>query len=98
MGQPVFDLAEWEARLSISPMGRLESCLCTDSPISAVLIEHFRAQVKVPTRLGPSQPVDRFVFAKGESPVSSFTKVNGVPHRPAGQPWPHDGDGYPLVF
>jgi hypothetical protein len=57
--------------------------LC-DSPISVVAVEHYRAKAAASGDLGPSVPVDKFVFGKGEPPQRHLTKVNGLPYRPAG--------------
>lgn len=43
-------------------------------------------------------PTDLFVWAKGEAPDRSLTKIGGLPYRPADVPWPTGDTGEPLRF
>jgi hypothetical protein len=103
-----YDLNLWLSRLdeaiqdrsaSGSPIRSLRSLLFTDSPLGEASIEHYRKLVSgSDIDLGPSVPADRFVFGWGESSARYLTKVNGLPYRPAGLPWPYDRNGNAMVF
>jgi hypothetical protein len=41
---------------------------------------------------------DVVIWAKGESPNRSFTKIGGLPYRPSGSPWPREVTGKPQRF
>jgi hypothetical protein len=106
MLHPEFDLDVWRSRLSraiddptVPPAFRISGRLFTDSPVSIVVAEQFRAMAAARgAHLGPSVPVDRFVFGKGEAPSRHLTKVNGLPYRPKGRPWPRDRHGAVMTF
>jgi len=72
--------------------------LFSDSPISPVLIEHYREQAAQKRQLGSGVGVDRLVLGRGELVRREVTKVGGLPYRPAGTPWPKDNKGQPLEF
>ncbi len=108
MNHPTFDLKVWRARLRGAsgnllfvgqPRDRTGSMLFSDSPVAIVLMEKCRRDaIARGLDLGPSVPVDRFVFGRGEPPLRHLTKVNGLPYRPAGLAWPHDYNGNPMAF
>ena len=98
MNHPTFDIDTWKARLTGTAVAELERIVFRGSPIGIVTVEHYREAAAVGGELGPTVPVDVFVFGKGEPPARHLTKVNGLPYRPAGVPWPHDCMGRPMTF
>jgi len=106
MPHPYFDLDDWRKRLLTNAKGKIDETdaqdlpgLFTDSPSALVGIEYYRhlAQAKG-LDLGPSLPVDRCAFGKGEPPERHLTKVHGLPYRPRSLKWPTDEFGKPLIF
>jgi hypothetical protein len=106
MQHPGFDLDLWRGRLlravddsSVTPAFRVSGGLLTDSPISIIVAEHYRAAAAAyGARLGARAPVDRFVFGKGHAVARHLTKINGLPYRPKGRPWPRDCHGAVMTF
>lgn len=102
MSHPEFSADRWQQKLTPTVVDHpeaLERFLLTDSPINVVAAEYYRhLAIKNGVDLGASVPVDRFVFGRGEPFHRHLSKVNGLPYRPRGKPWPQDSDGKPMVF
>jgi hypothetical protein len=101
-----FEIDDWN-RLLLPELQReldskrrmISSFLWTDSPVSVVSSELYRKRTLGElVDAGPTAPVDRFVFAKGEPAERMVTKVGGLPYRPESLPWPRDDAGTPMVF
>lgn len=58
------------------------------SPLTLGYVEQYRAQQKIAERGWETTPVDVFVWALGDAPQRTFTKVGGDPYRRADLPWP----------
>jgi hypothetical protein len=58
------------------------------SPVTLAHLEQYRAELGFAARGWPSTPVDVFIWGLGEAPERSFTKIGGLPYRPANLPWP----------
>jgi hypothetical protein len=68
------------------------------SPISIVIADRFRARAADRFDLGPTVPVDRFLFGKGPPSERYQSRINGPPYRPVDRPWPVDRAGKALLF
>jgi hypothetical protein len=68
-------------------------------PAAVAVNEQLRAEALVAGK-GPARrtPTDVVVWAKGEAPDRSTTKIGGLPHRPSGVPWPAGEGGRPIRF
>jgi|GEM_PF-2436013 len=103
---PHYDLREWRKRLLPNRDGKIDETeaqtmdgLFTGSPSALLGIEYYRRLAKAKgLDLGPSVPVDQFIFGKGEPPERHLTKIHGLPYRPKTLKWPVDEFGEPLTF
>ena len=77
------------------------------SPITLAYIEQYRTRHKFDEQGWRSRPVDVIVWALGEPPKRHWTKIGGLPYRPADLVWPtilpDDGpypakSGEPMTF
>lgn len=93
-----FDLAEWIKRFPVEEFGQERCGGAVTSPIDAAIVEQVRSLASGQIELGPSVPTDIFIFGAGEPDRRDVTKVNGLPYRPAGLPWPLRADGEPMTF
>ena len=94
----MFDLARWCNGFPLANVPEDErsgQTIC--SPRTLACVEQFRRKAR-PEALGPSVPVDVFVFAFGEPQDRGATKVGGLPYLRAGDKWPVDDGGVPLTF
>lgn len=87
-----FDLARWQGIFGAEYFAREQSsrtpCLGITGPTDVCRLEYRRSQLQREFDFGCSVPADLFVFAIGEPPDRSTTKVGGAPYRPANLPWP----------
>ncbi len=106
MPHPTYNLRHWRKLLLTKSKGKIDESdardlvgIFTGSPISLVGVDYYRhlAQAKG-LELGPSVPVDQFIFGRGEPPERHLTKVHGLPYRPRDLAWPTDEFGNPLTF
>lgn len=68
------------------------------SPLTLAYIEQYRIRHRFDEQGWPSRSVDAIVWALGEPPSRDFTKIGGLPYRPADLPWPRilpDAGPYP---
>ncbi len=106
MPHPYFDLRYWRKMLLTNSKGKVDESdardllgVFTGSPIALVGIEYYRHLARAKRlKLGPSVPVDQFIFGRGEPPERHLTKVHGLPYRPKDLAWPTDEFGKPLTF
>lgn len=94
---PVLDIAHW---MDAFPLGDDRSEGGYVSCASCVArTEHARRFAQTKGDLGPSVPVDVFVWSDGRHWDKPWlTKIGGRPWRERGKPWPKDGQGNPLTF
>jgi len=93
----VLDLAHWEAAFPIANgQPRLGSI---DGAVDLARREQACRVAQAKGDLGPSVPVDAFVWTRSDSDEPSWlTRLGGAPWREKGKPWPKDDDGIPLMF
>jgi len=90
-----YDLDFWSQRIPLKE-DYSDSHLIA-GPLRPLLRRRWRKDVPIPASLPPSVPGDVFVFAEGEPARRDVTKINGLPYRPRGLPWPMGPEG-PLTF
>lgn len=99
MNEFEFDLQKW---IDLFPLDTVERpdriCGAITSPISVAVVEQLRKRLAKDRDLGPHSPTDIFVFGLGEPKRRDVTKVNGLPYRPRGKPWPLGKDGRSMTF
>lgn len=89
----------WETWPEKPGCGAIKGCGSTiTGPAHIAHVEQLRAAAVGGNSDLPATKCDIFVFAEGESPRRDVTKVNGLPYRPAGRPWPTSTDGDPMTF
>ncbi|MEM1185179.1 MAG: DUF1963 domain-containing protein [Planctomycetota bacterium] len=93
----VFDFEHWSTRFP--PESTTTFSTNVDKPKDLITVEHLRKAAAAVGDLGPSVPVDAFVWALSPPEDKPWlTKIGGLPWRPAGSPWPMDENGRPLAF
>jgi hypothetical protein len=97
MAEADFALVDWMWRFDVGSYA-LDDAVFSDSPVSIVSLEHWRRRAAELAELGPGVPTRRFLFGAGEPPERHYTKVGGLPYRPAGLQWPTDVTGRPMSF
>ena len=68
------------------------------SPYDLAVVEQVRRATELVASLGPPTPTDLFLMSPGPGEEPSLTRMGGVPHRPADQPWPTTEAGTPYTF
>lgn len=94
---PVLELKQWIERFPVDE--RRDSGSWIDSPPDVARFEQARRLAGTNGDLGPSVPVDIFIWADGvlrETPW--LTRIGGTPWREKGRKWPKGKDGFPLTF
>ena len=97
MGSGDIDLSHLNAIVGDCDV-RCSTVIGKGSPIALVLMEKYRALATKLAAMGPTVPVDTFLFGHGDPDERHQSRINGVPYRPADRPWPVDPDGRPMVF
>jgi len=99
---PKFDMEFWRKTTVSNRAGasvNIEGQVLCHTPLGIITAEHYRRlAILQGGDLGPNKPTDVCVFGRGEPPQRHLTKVNGLPYRPMGKPWPRDCEGEPLTF
>jgi hypothetical protein len=67
-------------------------------PYDVAQLLQVRELIRPYVTFGPPSPLDLFVFATGESPVRSWTKIGGLPFWRTEREWPRGTDGQQLPF
>lgn len=68
------------------------------SPAHLCNIELVRRPYAETKNMGPSVPVDIFLWSVAPVEKPFLTKLGGVPHRESAKPWPKDSSGNPYTF
>ncbi len=97
MGSGDIDLSHLNAIVGDCDV-RCSTVIGKGSPIALVLMEKYRALATKLAAMGPTVPVDTFLFGHGDPDERHQSRINGVPYRPADRPWPVDPDWRPMVF
>lgn len=98
MNLSLFHSADWAGRYSEYQLRTFTELGMSHSPINVLAGEYFRSLAEKSGPLGPSVPVDVFLFSRGDHPSPHVTKIGGTPYRPLSMSWPRDVDGVPMVF
>ena len=91
------DLEHWKSVLGDSHVA-CSMAVWGGSPMTLVAREAFLARAATICDLGPTVPVDTFMFGRGEPRERHRSRINGIPYRPADRPWPVDGLGNAMAF
>ena len=68
------------------------------SPAHLCHIELVRKQYAQTKDLGPTVPVDIFLWSTAPPEKPFLTKLGGIPHRESSKPWPTDASNKPYTF
>jgi hypothetical protein len=98
MNDYLVDLDEWIKRFPLDEIPREFWYSGSTRPIDLAIAEQMRRRAARLGPLGPSVPVDVFVFARGEPERRRGTKIGGLPYRPRGLAWPMREDGVSMTF
>ncbi|QDU81135.1 hypothetical protein Pla110_28720 [Polystyrenella longa] len=95
-----FELEEWLKWLPLEMFirrGRFSGEIIT-GPCDICNNEQLRKVLNDQYRWGSGFPSDIFIWADGEPKDRHVTKTGGLPYLVAGEEWPADADGAPLLF
>lgn len=67
-------------------------------PYDIAVLEQLRGQLLNTLSFADPQPVDVFIYGRGEAPQRHLTKTAGLPYWPKEKPLPRDSSGTPMQF
>ncbi|MDX2118551.1 MAG: DUF1963 domain-containing protein [Planctomycetota bacterium] len=96
---PRVDVDRWIEQFPLAAdVERALSSAYVTGPEAVAIIEQARSRSGGAAGMGGPCATDVMVWALGEPTDPAATKIGGVPHRPAGVPWPVGRDGQPSTF
>lgn len=91
------DIDRWISEFPLSDGDDAWNDLGMGTARGAACFEQLRTRIAKSHDLGPSVPVDNFVWGYGEPERRDITKIGGLPYRPAVLKWP-TFEGLPMTF